>query len=42
MIGEVLSETLIEEIHDATERILERLSKTAHNAEFLATLAKEF
>jgi len=27
---------------EATERILERLSKTASNAEFLATLAKEF
>jgi transcription termination factor Rho len=27
---------------EATERILERLSKTSSNAEFLATLAKEF
>jgi transcription termination factor Rho len=27
---------------EATERVLERLSKTANNAEFLATLAKEF
>jgi transcription termination factor Rho len=27
---------------DATERILERLAKTASNSEFLATLAKEF
>jgi transcription termination factor Rho len=27
---------------EATERVLERLSKTSNNAEFLATLAKEF
>jgi len=27
---------------EATERVLERLSKTATNAEFLATLSKEF
>jgi transcription termination factor Rho len=27
---------------EATERVLERLSKTSSNAEFLTTLAKEF